>query len=436
MIMKKLLLLALVALGGVMNASATDYYVAGTKDNVNGDVEWSNTSDVNKMIAVDENHYYLVVESCELTKDETYKFKVTPYNDWGTTYPESNYEFSVDKAGTYTLIYTFDNSSKAVNVVPVLNMTLSNNYNGADIWDTYNANGKFSHEAGTYKWTLDLPATSTTAGDWYFRIFKDGLLSWNSTEGKNKIVPNDSNKELSLGGDADANAWIGSNTRSWKVAYPDFAYDHMTITAEYNIVSQYANNWKISVDCYISKTISSEGYATFGSAAAVDFSKAEPALTAQKGVVGSDGKITWANVTTLAANKGALLQGNAGTYLIPVTTTGDDTDNDFVAITEEKRIAQTMDGKNAYILTKVDDVLGFYKPASGDGSWCAAGTAYLATNVYAARGFFPIWDDATAIDVVKQNKAVEGDIYNLAGQRLTQPTKGLNIVNGKKVIIK
>jgi hypothetical protein len=31
---------------------------------------------------------------------------------------------------------------------------------------------------------------------------------------------------------------------------------------------------------------------------------------------------------------------------------------------------------------------------------------------------------------------VKGEIYNLQGQRLTQPQKGLNIVNGKKVIIK
>ena len=30
----------------------------------------------------------------------------------------------------------------------------------------------------------------------------------------------------------------------------------------------------------------------------------------------------------------------------------------------------------------------------------------------------------------------DGEFYNLAGQRVAQPTKGLYIVNGKKVVIK
>jgi len=31
---------------------------------------------------------------------------------------------------------------------------------------------------------------------------------------------------------------------------------------------------------------------------------------------------------------------------------------------------------------------------------------------------------------------LDGNFYNLAGQRVAQPAKGLYIVNGKKVIIK
>ena len=43
---------------------------------------------------------------------------------------------------------------------------------------------------------------------------------------------------------------------------------------------------------------------------------------------------------------------------------------------------------------------------------------------------------ATAIDVISKMEDVRGDVYNLNGQRVSQPTKGLYIVNGKKVIIK
>ena len=42
--------------------------------------------------------------------------------------------------------------------------------------------------------------------------------------------------------------------------------------------------------------------------------------------------------------------------------------------------------------------------------------------------------EATAIETVKANQIQNGEYYNLAGQRVAQPTKGLYIVNGKKVI--
>ena len=45
-------------------------------------------------------------------------------------------------------------------------------------------------------------------------------------------------------------------------------------------------------------------------------------------------------------------------------------------------------------------------------------------------------DDVTAINKVEAKKAENGVFYNLAGQQVAQPTKGLYIVNGKKVVLK
>ena len=46
-------------------------------------------------------------------------------------------------------------------------------------------------------------------------------------------------------------------------------------------------------------------------------------------------------------------------------------------------------------------------------------------------------DDTTGIDMVKdEGFKVNSEFYNLNGQRVAQPTKGLYIVNGRKVIIK
>ena len=47
------------------------------------------------------------------------------------------------------------------------------------------------------------------------------------------------------------------------------------------------------------------------------------------------------------------------------------------------------------------------------------------------------WDnDATSIQSVHDARMAANGCYNLAGQRVARPTKGLYIVNGKKVVIK
>lgn len=44
--------------------------------------------------------------------------------------------------------------------------------------------------------------------------------------------------------------------------------------------------------------------------------------------------------------------------------------------------------------------------------------------------------DPSSIDGVLQNKTMEGPIYNLNGQRLDKPRKGINIIGGKKILVK
>ena len=45
-------------------------------------------------------------------------------------------------------------------------------------------------------------------------------------------------------------------------------------------------------------------------------------------------------------------------------------------------------------------------------------------------------DEATGINAVKSEEVKNNSVFNLSGQRVSQPTKGLYIVNGKKIIIK
>ena len=82
-----------------------------------------------------------------------------------------------------------------------------------------------------------------------------------------------------------------------------------------------------------------------------------------------------------------------------------------------------------------------FKKSSGVGT-LAAGKAYLevaantggGNEVKAFYGFEE--DDATGISLMEdgRSKMEDGAIYNVAGQRISKMQKGINIVNGKKIL--
>jgi len=189
-------------------------------------------------------------------------------------------------------------------------------------------------------------------------------------------------------------------------------------------------------------TVTDAGYATFCPSKNIDFSAADD-IEACTATVDADGKITYSVVSTVAAGEGVLLRtksGNAASEnLLVLDDATANTNNAFVGIPTKVKLEQSTEaGYTNYILTKVGEDLGFYK-VNDNGSWCNAGTAYLkvANSVTPARGFFALWDEeATGINAVADSKIANGKAYNLNGQLVAQPTKGLYIVNGKKVIIK
>ena len=82
-----------------------------------------------------------------------------------------------------------------------------------------------------------------------------------------------------------------------------------------------------------------------------------------------------------------------------------------------------------YVLAKLDGKAGFYK-AEGT---IAAGKAYYQSTS-GAKAFYFEGGDATGISDVNVNLNEDNAIYNITGQRLQKMQKGINIVNGKKVL--
>ena len=193
----------------------------------------------------------------------------------------------------------------------------------------------------------------------------------------------------------------------------------------------------------ISATLGANGYTTFASSYPLDLTTANlPAgVKAYKAAVdGTVVRFTELN-QTVPANTGILLEGTAGaTVSIPVVASGDAvTGNAFLVNTTNATI--TSDASTYYFaMVKDSNPLKFGKVNSVN---IPANKAYLqvpATNFTGtAPALTAIFDDGntTGINAVKNAQFTEnGEYYNLAGQRVAQPTKGLYIVNGRKVVVK
>ena len=97
-----------------------------------------------------------------------------------------------------------------------------------------------------------------------------------------------------------------------------------------------------------------------------------------------------------------------------------------------KGTAEEIDAAGKYILAQPEgEPVGFYL---ANGGKIAAGKAYLEVPAGTeVKAFLFSEDDATGIANVE--KTIEnGAIYNLAGQRISKMQKGVNIINGKKVL--
>ena len=108
------------------------------------------------------------------------------------------------------------------------------------------------------------------------------------------------------------------------------------------------------------------------------------------------------------------------------TPTGDFSGNDLTGT-----MTSITNPGNAYVLNGKNGA-GFYKLS--DGGTIGANKAYLTYSGSLAREFF-LFDEATGIEMPTVEDNADAVVYDLQGRRVVNPTKGLYIVNGKKVFI-
>ena len=87
---------------------------------------------------------------------------------------------------------------------------------------------------------------------------------------------------------------------------------------------------------------------------------------------------------------------------------------------------------NELVLGQKDDVLGFYIASDVLG----ANKAYLPVDDAVAVKGLGLNFIETAVRTILDNEGAKSVVFNVAGQRVAQPTRGLVIKDGKKVIVK
>ena len=182
-------------------------------------------------------------------------------------------------------------------------------------------------------------------------------------------------------------------------------------------------------------SVTDAGWTSFSSNKEV---KIPSGITAYYASMTSSSSVTLSEITGgyIPASEGVVLSGEEGTYAMNITTTSATLpgSNSLHACLSDGDVP----GSGDYYTLGVSGSDPIFKKSSKSGT-LAAGKAYLTIESGDAHELdvnFTNGSEATGIDAIKTNGIENNTYYNLAGQRVTQPTKGLYIVNGKKVIIK
>ena len=372
--------------------------------------------------------FYLGNDGCYYTYSDLAS-KTTPY--YRTTYDFTSYRYYTNnnngKSGApsgfsdgnanikyeSTILNTNSNSTSPTG------LTFTNN-SGGDAYLQYYAN--MGMQAGTGALTLSV--TNATANTVSYLYYKQGASSPTNTV----AATSEESTPITISGTASVELPV--KTTSYKL------YTRLEVFTK-----------------DVPATLGTNGYATFASPYPLDLTTANlpEGLKAYKAAVsGTTVTFTLLN-QTVPANTGILLQGEAsGLYDIPVVASGTEvTENAFLVNTG----GTTFAGDEDYYyfgLKKNTLTFGTFTPGI---LAIPANKAYLkvAKSNFgggAARELsFSFGDDETT-RVETMNHALGSaaslgeepitvnQYYDLQGRRVAQPTRGLYIVNGKKVVVK
>lgn len=199
----------------------------------------------------------------------------------------------------------------------------------------------------------------------------------------------------------------------------------------------------VYLDNSVPVEIGAAGMATFSCGKALDFTGTDAIYAYTATLDGTT--VNFKRVRKVPARTGILLRnplGESAVEAVNVPVIADDATDDVsnnifeAALEEISSLPTEQDGNTNYILNKVGGKLGFYKAA---GQKVGAGKAYLkvpAGETPASMIAISFEGDVTTgvKTFSSDERAADSVAYDLQGRRVARPTKGLYIVNGKKIV--
>ena len=225
--------------------------------------------------------------------------------------------------------------------------------------------------------------------------------------------------------------------------------DNLTVGDEVTVkgkLNKYGSTYELNSDnelVYLRSTISvsASGYATYynsGLAYVIPTGLTGYAITAAAG-----DQLTTTEYTAgigVPAGEALVLKGAQGNYDLIFTTTDVTPNASNLLKGSDAAETPTADGK--YYMLSYDATganVGFYWGEDNGAAFeNGAHKAYLLLPADTpVKGFRFDFDEATAItELTEKTEATEEVIYNLQGQQLSAPQRGINIIGGKKVLVK
>lgn len=388
------------------NAETQEITVATEKTGdaqTNPDVSWTvagnfvgsswNPEDTSNDMTLEDGIYTLVKTDVTLEKGTTYEFKVAKDHAWTVAYPGSNYTFTVDETGVYTVTITFNAETQEITVNTV------KTGEAGPVEHAYSVMGTLAGD----EWAVDYDMTKGEDGIYTYTFENVAAGSY----------------EFKVRVDHD-----------WSVSYP-------------------GSNYQVTVDKDGSKVVVTFNEETKEVNATVTAPADETPATIWEGD-GSAGAVSWNGTYRFA------LEGHDGANEciaeIPQAIWDKMMTETFYAdIQAEDPQVRITTGWWDTTLTANDIQPGNeLLTDNGDGTWTVkvnladnpdlvallvdhhllfTGDRYTLLKLY--------FKDTTGIQApVATQKTMNGAIYNLAGQKVGANYKGIVIVNGKKVMMK